>query len=224
MASCAVCGTGLREGATHCTTCGTPTGVAPAAVPANSSSPFVSETSWIDSSSPFGSEASWESASPALPALPAASAYRSAAAPHRSRPVKVIVIAALVAAVVALAAVVAVPRLFPQVDPQKYVGAWAYTGNAAAKVVITRQGSSFTIVFVAQNGTRQSLPGMISDKKLMIDYAALGPQGKIVKKLAESIGAKLSFSYRKSDDRLLLTGSNPSQGSFTLVMERSSSS
>ena len=63
---------------------------------------------------------------------------------------------------------------------------------------------------------------MISDKKLVIDYDALGPQGKIVKKLAESIGAKLSFSYRKSDDRLLLSGSNASQGSFTIVMARTS--
>ena len=63
---------------------------------------------------------------------------------------------------------------------------------------------------------------MISDTKLVIDYAALGPQGKIVKSLAESIGAKLSFTYRRSDDRLLLSGSNASQGSFTIVMQRRS--
>ena len=90
------------------------------------------------------------------------------------------------------------------------MGDWAYTGNAADKVVITRVDNSFTIVFVGQNGQRQSLPGMISDKKLVIDYAALGPKGKIVKKLAASLGAKLSFSYRRSDDRLLLSGSNAS--------------
>ena len=52
MASCAVCGTGLREGATHCTTCGTPTGVAPPPPPrravVSGPSPFESETSWVD--------------------------------------------------------------------------------------------------------------------------------------------------------------------------------
>ena len=44
MAACAVCGTGLRAEATHCTTCGTPTGVtAPAAsVP----SPFETGAGW----------------------------------------------------------------------------------------------------------------------------------------------------------------------------------
>ena len=87
--------------------------------------------------------------------------------------------------------------------------------------MVARQGSSFSIVFVGRNGARQSLPGMISAGKLEIDYDALGPRGAIVKKLAESIGAHLSFAYRKSDDRLVLTGANP-QGSFSLVLERSS--
>jgi hypothetical protein len=135
---------------------------------------------------------------------------------------KVIIIGALVVVIAALIAIVALPRLFSTVDPQKYVGTWAYTGNAADRIVITRQGGAFTIVFVGQNGTRQSLPGKIADKRLVIDFAALGPDGKIVKKLAESIGAKLSFSYRKSDDRLLLSGANANQGSFTIVMQRSS--
>jgi hypothetical protein len=124
--------------------------------------------------------------------------------------------------VAALVALVAVPRLFPSAHPQKYVGTWAYTGNTADKVVITRQGGSFTIVFVGQNGQRQSLPGMISDKKLVIDYAALGPNGETVAKLAESLGARLSFSYRGSDDRLLLSGTKANVGSFTIVMERTS--
>ena len=118
----------------------------------------------------------------------------------------VIVVAALIVVRRRWSRYVAVPRLWPSVDPQKYVGTWAYTGNAADRIVIARQGNSFTIVFVGQDGRRQSLPGMISDTKLVIDYAALGPQGKSVKKLAESIGAKLSFSYRRSDDRLLLDG------------------
>ncbi len=217
MASCACCGTGLRDGATHCTTCGSPTGVASPAAPASSPSPFEAESSWIDESSPFASDANWES-----PVIAFSPAQRPAPAPHRSGTIKLVVAAALVAAVVALLAVVALPRLLPQFDPQKYVGVWAYTGNTAAKVEITRRGDGFTIIFVDQNGARQSLPGMISDKKLVIDYAALGPQGKVVKKLAESIGAKLSFDYRKTDDRLLLTGSNQDQGSFTIVMERSS--
>jgi hypothetical protein len=218
MASCACCGTGLRDGATHCTTCGTPTGVAPAAGPVVSSSPFEPETSWIDPPSPFETAESWES-----PVSVSSPARHAAPAPRRSGIVKLVLAAALVAAVAALLAVVALPRLLPQFDPQKYVGVWAYTGNTAAKVEITRRGSGFTIVFVDQNGARQSLPGTIADKNLVVDYAALGPQGKIVKKLAESIGAKLSFSYRKSDDRLLLTGANRDQGSFTIVMARSSS-
>lgn len=219
MASCALCGTGLREGATHCTTCGTPTGATPPAAPAVSApSPFESEMGWGGPPSPFAAESSWDAAGPPPPL-----ARRPAAAPPRSGAVKVVVVAALVAVVAAVVALVALPRLFPPVDPQKYVGAWAYRGNAADKVAITRQGSGFSIVFSGENGTRQSLPGKISDKKLVIDYAALGPQGKIIKKLAESIGAKLSFSYRRSDDRLLLSGSNPSQGSFAIVLTRSSS-
>ena len=218
MASCAVCATGLREGATHCTTCGTPTGLTPPTTPAFSvPSPFESETSWVDPPSPFETGASWETAdAPPLAARPAT------AAPPRSRLVTVIVAAVLVAVVAALVAVVALPRLLPSFDPQKFVGDWAYTGNAADRIEITRVDNSFTIVFVGQDGRRESLPGMISDKKLVIDYDALGPQGKVVKKLAESIGAKLSFSYRKSDDRLLLSGSNASQGSFTIVMARTS--
>ena len=219
MASCALCGTGLREGATHCTTCGTPTGVATPTAPALSAPPpFESETSWIDPPSPFETGESWHTDGP-----PALAARPSTAAPPRSRAVKLIVGAALVVVVAALVALVAVPRLFPSVDPQKYVGTWAYTGNAADRVVIARQGSSFSIVFVGQNGRRQSLPGMMSDHKLVIDYAALGPQVKTVEKLAESIGAKLSFSYRSGDDRLLLSGSNATRGSFTIVMERGSS-
>ncbi len=217
MASCAVCATSLREGATHCTTCGTPTGLTPPPTPAFSGpSPFESETSWIDPPSPFEPGTSWETADAPPPA-----ARPAAVAPRRSRVVTVIVAAALVAVVAALVAVVALPRLLP-VDPQKFVGDWAYTGNAADRVVITRVDNSFTIVFVGQDGRRESLPGMISDKKLVIDYDALGPQGKVVEKLAESIGAKLSISYRKSDDRLLLSGSNASQGSFTIVMARTS--
>ena len=216
MASCAVCGTGLREGATHCTTCGTPTGgrAAPAA-PVSSPPPRESETSWIDPPSPFGGETSWESSGPAQ-------SGSSAEPAHPSKRVTAVAVAAILVVIVGLIAVVAVPRLFPSFDAQKYVGTWAYTGNTTAKVVIARQGGGFTITFIGATGARQSLPGTISDKHLVIDYAAL-PQGKIVEKLAESIGAKLSFSYRKSDDRLLLTGSNPSQGSFTLVMERASS-
>ena len=58
--------------------------------------------------------------------------------------------------VAALAAIVAVPRLMPSVDPQKFVGTWAYTGNAADRIMITRQGDSFTIVFVA--GTASASP------------------------------------------------------------------
>ncbi|MGD0998840.1 MAG: hypothetical protein ABR941_11065 [Thermoleophilia bacterium] len=234
MASCAVCGTGLREGATHCTTCGTPTGTptrgtpssaAPPTAPAASApSPFASETSWIDPPSPFDTGANWDTAGATPP--PAGrtetpSPSRFGGTPPRSGPVKAIVIAAVVVVVAALVALVAVPRLFPSADPQKYVGTWAYTGNTADKVVITRQGDSFTIVFVGQNGQRQSLPGMISDKKLVIDYGALGPQGETVEKLAESLGARLSFSYRGSDDRLLLSGTKANEGSFTIVMERS---
>ena len=75
--------------------------------------------------------------------------------------------------------------------------------------MVTRQEKKFGIAFVAQNGTRQSLPGMIDDGKLEIDYNGLGPQGAIIKKLADSIGSHLSFAYRKSDDSLVLRGPTP---------------
>jgi hypothetical protein len=42
----------------------------------------------------------------------------------------------------------------------------------------------------------------------------------IVKKLADRIGAHLSFAYRKSDDALVLKGSSQ-LGSFSLVFRRS---
>ena len=100
MASCAVCGTGLREGATHCTTCGTPTGASRRrAGRLLGPSPFESETSWIDLPSPFETAANWETAGAPPPA-----AVPLTVAPPRSRPVTVIVTAALVAVVAALVA------------------------------------------------------------------------------------------------------------------------
>jgi len=212
MASCAVCGTGLRDSATHCTTCGTPTsGTAAAGRPPSSQPPRRAETGSNDTVSPFDGSTGWES--------PGQVAVSPPDGPHPSRRVTAVAVAAILVVVVGLIAVVAVPRFFPSFDPQKYVGTWAYAGDTADKVVITRQGSSFTVVLPAAAGGRQSLPFKISDKKLVIDYAAL-PQGKIVQKLVESLGVKASFSYRKSDDRLLLTASSPSQGSRTIVMER----
>jgi hypothetical protein len=214
---CAVCGTGLREGATHCTTCGTavvvapppPSPVQPAVVSAPSA--FEATANWYDPPAcrPQGAGAGAPPAPPVRTAAPHSNAF------------KVILIAAIVVVVAALLAVVAVPRLFPGVDPQKFVGAWSYAGNASDKVVITRQQNAFMIVFANRVGvSRQSLPGKVSDGKLVIDYDALGPQGAIVKKLADEIGAHLSFSYRKSDDSLVLKGSNQ-LGSFSLVLRRS---
>ena len=126
---------------------------------------------------------------------------------------------ALLVIVVGIVAVIALPRVLGGVDPQKYVGTWAYPGLTSANVTVTRQDAHFTIVFVDASGGRQTLPAKISDGKLVIDYDALGPQGAIVKKLAESIGAKLSLAYRASDDHLVLSGSN-TQGSFTSVLHR----
>ncbi|HUK77936.1 MAG TPA: hypothetical protein VL117_10100 [Thermoleophilia bacterium] len=219
MPSCATCGTSVRDAATHCTTCGTPTGFAPAPPPppapvpvVSPPSPFESEASWRDPMPPIVPEGAWN---------PAPMGHRPAA-PSGSRRTSVIVAAALLTVVVAVLAVVALPRLLGGVDPQKYVGTWSYPGVTPASVTVTRQDAHFTIAFVDESGARQTLPGKISDGKLVIDYDALGPQGPIIKKLAESIGAKLSFDYRRSDDRLVLAGSN-SQGSFTTVLHRSAS-
>lgn len=218
MAPCAVCGTGVREGATHCTTCGTAVVAAPPPPPpvqpvVSAPSPFEANANWYDppASRPQGARA--------VPPPPAAAPVR-ATAPH-SNAFKVILIAAIVVVVAALLAVVAVPRLFPGVDPQKFVGTWTYAGNSADKIVITRQENAFMIVFANKGGvSRQSLPGKVSDGKLVIDYDALGPQGAIVRKLADEIGAHLSFAYRKGDDSLVLKGSNQ-LGSFSLVLRRS---
>ena len=58
------------------------------------------------------------------------------------------VAAALLTVVVAVLAVVALPRVLGGVDPQKYVGTWAYAGVTPGSVVITRDGARFTMVFV----------------------------------------------------------------------------
>ncbi len=218
MALCAVCGTGLREGATHCTTCGTAVVVAPPPPPpvqpvVSPPSPFEGSANWYDPPAcrPQGARA--------VPP-PAAGAPVRASAPHSSA-FKAVMIAAIVVVVAALLAVVAVPRLFPAVDPQKFVGTWAYAGNASDKVVITRQENAFMIVFANKVGaSRQSLPGKVSNGKLVIDYDALGPQGAIIKKLADQVGAHLSFDYRRGDDSMVLKGSNR-LGSFSLVLRRS---
>ena len=218
MALCAVCGTGLREGATHCTTCGTAVEVAPPPPPpvqpiVSAPSPFEATANWYDppASRPQGARV----AAPLPVRSPA-----SVTAPH-SHALKAIVIAAVVVVMAAVLAVVAVPRLFPAVDPQKFVGTWTYAGNSSDKVVITRQDSAFMIVFANQAGApRQSLPGKVSGGKLVIDYDALGPHGAIIEALADKIGAHLSFAYRDSDDSLLLAGSNQ-MGSFSLVLRRS---
>ena len=217
VALCAVCGTGVREGATHCTTCGTAVVPAPPPPPAqptvSAPSPFEGTANWYDP--PAGRLQGAGSNPPSAAGRPVRST-----APH-SNAFKVILIAAIVVVVAALLAVVALPRLFLAVDPQKFVGTWAYAGNASDKVVITRQENAFMIVFANKAGaSRQSLPGKVSDGKLVIDYDALGPQGPIIKKLADEIGAHLSFAYRKSDDSLVLTGSNR-LGSFSLVLRRS---
>jgi hypothetical protein len=153
-------------------------------------------------------------------APPASVTVPGAAAPTGSRRTTMVAVVGLLVVVVAVLAVVALPRLLGGVDPQKYVGTWAYPGVTSAGVTVTRQDARFTITFIDASGARQTLPGKISDGKLVIDYDALGPQGPIIKKLAESIGAKLSFAYRASDDHLVLSGSN-TQGSFSTVLHRS---
>lgn len=221
MASCAVCGTSLRDGASHCTTCGTPTGfTAPSPDAGSPPAPVVSPPS------PFENHERWLDPAPAAPlrenwAPAGAVAPRRAVAPASRSKTNVIVLVALAALVAAVLAVVAVPRLFPSIDPQKFVGTWTYAGNPADTVTIARDGKDFSLDFVGSTGSRQTLPGVLEGKKLEIDYDRLGPQGATIKKLSEKIGVDLSFTYRASDDRLLLTGSNPQQGSFTLVMQRS---
>jgi hypothetical protein len=211
----------VREGATHCTTCGTPTGYTPPpldvgqpnAPVVSPPSPFEDHERWLDPGPAAPMHESWAPAGAPAQARPAAR-------PARSK-TTVIALVALVVVVAAVLAVVAVPRLFPSVDPQKFVGTWTYAGQATSGVTITRDGKDFTLVFVSASGARQMLPGVLKGKKLEIDYDRLGPQGAVVKKLSEKIGVDLSFTYRASDDRLLFTGSNPQQGSFTLVLQRS---
>ncbi len=222
MASCAVCGTGVRDGATHCTTCGTPTGFTlappdaglPPAPVVSPPSPFEDHERWLDPAPAMPAGESWAPATAQSPRQPATRAPRSKT--------NIIVLVVLAAAVVAVLAVVAVPRLFPSFDPQKFVGAWTYASDSTSGVTITRDGKDFTLDLVGSTGSHQTLPGVLKGKQLEIDYGRLGPQGAVVKKLSEKIGVDLSFTYRASDDRLLLTGSNPEQGSFTLVLKRSS--
>lgn len=127
------------------------------------------------------------------------------------------------ALLVAVVAFLAVAGLLGRIDPQKYVGTWNYTGVTPAKVMITRDGAHFTMVFVRDDGSRQSLPGKISHGDLVIDYGRLGPQGATIQKIVEGLGGKLTLRYRRSDDHLVLTGSN-AQGSYSLVLRRSSTS
>jgi len=221
MPSCAVCGTSVRDSATHCTTCGMPTGFAappppaPAPVPVVSPpSPFESEASWRDPMPPFVPESGRD--------RPAPTGRRAGPAPA-SRRATFAVVAALFVVVVAVLAVAGLPRLLGHVDPQKYVGTWAYAGSTPAKIVITRDGARFTMVFVRDDGARQSLPGKIDHGGLVIDYGRLGPHGATIQKIVEDLGAKLSLRYRRSDDRLVLAASN-SQGSYSLVLRRSSTS
>ncbi len=222
MAACAVCGTGVREGATHCTTCGTATGSTPAPLDAglpsapvvSPASPFEDHDLWLEPAPAAPLRESW------APSGPSAQS-RSSARPPRSK-TSIVVLVALAVVIAAVLAVVAVPRLFPSVDPQKFVGAWTYAGQTTSGVTITRDGKAFTLDFVSSSGARQVLPGVLEGKKLEIDYDRLGPQGAIVKQLSKKIGVDLSLTYRASDDRLLLAGSNAQQGSFTLVLQRSS--
>jgi len=222
MAVCAVCGTGVREGASHCTTCGTSTGYTapspdaglPNAPVVSPPSPFEDQERWLDPAPAAPMRESW------APAGVPAQAGPSARPPRPKT--TIIALVALVVVVVAVLAVVAVPRIFPSVDPQKFVGTWTYAGGSTSGVTITRDGNDFTLDFVSATGTHERLPGVLKGKQLEIDYGRLGPQGAVIKQLSEKIGVHLSFTYRGGDDRLLLTGSNPAQGSFTIVLQRSS--
>ena len=218
MASCGVCGTGVREGATHCTTCGSPTGYT--APPLDAGSPLAPV---VSPPSPFEDHERWLAPAPLPPARESWTPGGLASAAPAPRPKTTIVaLVALAVVIAAVLAVLAVPRLFPSVDPQKFVGTWTSAGGGTSGVTITRDGSRFTLDFVSANGSRQTLPGVLKGMKLEIDYDRLGPQGAVIKQLSERYGVDLSFGYRASDDRLLFTGSNPQQGSFTLVLQRSS--
>ncbi len=145
MPSCATCGTSVRDAATHCTTCGTPTGLGAPPSPPPAPVPVVSPPS------PLESEASWRDPMP--PVVPEgarnlAPVGRRSAAPSGSRRTSLVVVVAVLTVVVAVLAVVALPRVLGGVDPQKYVGTWAYAGVTPGSVVITRDGARFTMVFV----------------------------------------------------------------------------
>jgi hypothetical protein len=153
--------------------------------------------------------------------MAAAPPASGAATTSRRLPVKTIVIALIVIAVaVALTFGVVVPRLFPSVEPQKFVGTWEYTSGAAGKITITRMDKTFTITFIAQDNRQQPVPGAIKRGKLVLDYGALGPNGQIVQKLADSVGAKLSFAYQAGTDGLLMTAGSAAQGTATIPLRR----
>lgn len=152
MASCAVCGTSVRDGATHCTTCGTATGFTAAPPDAGRlPAPVVSPPS------PFEDNERWLDPAPGrgAPAGPAQTRPPARASRSRTSIIAVVVLAAVVAAVLA---VVAVPRLFPSVDPQKFVGTWIYTGNSADTVTIMREGVDFTLDFVGSTARSRPCP------------------------------------------------------------------
>ena len=193
MAACMVCGTGVRDDVSRCTSCG----------------------ALLDN--PNGSFVPLATVVPAPPAIvPARAVVRRP--PPTKLVAAVLVVFALACTVMAL---VAAPRLYPHVDPQKFVGTWVYASGAPGEVAITRGDQTFTITFVQQDGTKQLVPGTIKNGKLVLDYGALGPDGAIVQHKADDMGASMSFVYRQDRDRLVMTAGNASQGTATLELRRS---
>ena len=193
MSACIVCGTGVRDDISRCTSCG--------ALLDNPGGSFV----------PLAAVAPTPSA-----VVPAREVVRR---PLPTRTVGVVLVAfALACTVVAL---IAAPRLYPQVDPQRFVGTWVYTSGAPGQIDITRTGQTFTIAFVGRDGTRQFVPGTVQDGKLVLDYAALGADGAVVQQKADAMSAVMSFVYRQDRDRLVMTAGNASQGRAAMELRRS---
>ena len=193
MSACIVCGTGVRDDVSRCTSCG----------------------ALLDN--PGGSFVPLAAVAPAPSAVvPARQVVRR---PLPTRLVgAVLVTFALACTVVAL---IAAPRLYPQVDPQRFVGTWVYTSGTPGQVDITRTGQTFTITFVGEDGTRQFVPGTVKDGKLVLDYEALGAGGGLAQQKADEMGAIMSFAYRQDRDRLVMTAGNASQGRASMELRRS---
>ena len=192
MVACTVCGAGVREELSRCATCG--------ALLDNPGGSFV----------------------PLATVAPAPAGVVPSREVVRRPPPTRAVVAVLVAFALActVAALVVAPRLYPQVDPQKFVGSWVYVSGASGSIDIARSGRSFTIAFVRTDGTQQRVPGTVSNGKLVSKSAALRLSDAASQRAVARVRS-LTFVYQQDRDRLVMTAHTTSRIVATVELRRS---